>query len=160
MRGGISDIRRHNEHGDTTFRQGCLARRHCLAPSLVRRDDHLAIDAAALEHVIVIDLLDRIEPEVLPYDLGCDQDDRGAVTVSFIQAVDEMETARAACSRACREPTGKQRFGRCGEGAGLFMTHVDPIDLAAIDGVSDPVQGISDNSVACLHAGCLQRFHQ
>jgi hypothetical protein len=38
------------------------------------------------------------------------------------------------------------------------MAHLDPIDLAAIDGVSDPVQRLADDAVAAPHAGCLQRF--
>jgi hypothetical protein len=35
-----------------------------------------------------------------------------------------------------------------------------PLDLAAIDGVGDPVQSIADDSVAPLHAGGLQCFDQ
>ena len=62
VRGSIGDVRRHDEHGDAAFRQRRLAGRDCLAPGLLRRHDHLAIDAAALEHVIEIDLLDRFEP--------------------------------------------------------------------------------------------------
>src|SRR5207248_9321360 len=46
------------------------------------------------------------------------------------------------------------------EGAGLFMPHMDPIDLAAVDGVSDPVHRVADDPVARLHAGCLQRIDQ
>jgi hypothetical protein len=40
------------------------------------------------------------------------------------------------------------------------MPHMHPIDLAAVDGVSDPVQRVADDAVARLHAGCLQRFDQ
>jgi hypothetical protein len=34
------------------------------------------------------------------------------------------------------------------------------IDLAAIDGVGDPVQRVSDDAVTVLQAGCLQCFDQ
>src|SRR6266542_3994611 len=40
------------------------------------------------------------------------------------------------------------------------MPHVDPIDLASIDGVRDPIQGVADDPVARLYPGCLQRFDQ
>ena len=160
MGGGIGDVRRHDKHGDTAFRQGCLAGCDCLAAGLLGCQDHLAIDAAALEHVIKIDLLDGLESQVLPHDLGCDQDDRRAVAVGFIEAVDEMETAGAAGSRAGRETPSERRLGGRRESAGLFMPHMDPIDLAAVDGVGDPVHRVANDAVARLHAGCLQRFDQ
>ena len=54
------------QHGDTAFGQRCLTGCNCLATRLFRRNDHLAIDAAAPEHVVEIDLLDRFETKVLP----------------------------------------------------------------------------------------------
>ena len=157
VRGGIGDVRRHDENGDTAFRQGSLARSDCLAPGLLGRKDHLAIDAAALEHVIEVDLLNRFEPQVLPHDLGCDQDDWSTVSIGFVEAIDEMKTAGAAGSRASGETASERRFGSCRERTGFFMPHMDPIDLAAIDGVSDTVQRVADDSVARLHPGCLER---
>src|SRR6185437_12446584 len=102
-------------------------------------DNHLAIDAAALEHIIEVDFLDRFEPQVLPHDLRCDQDDRSTVAIGFIEAIDEVETARTTGARAGREMTSEQGFGRCREGAGLFMPHVHPIDFTAINRMGDPV---------------------
>jgi hypothetical protein len=96
VRGGIGDIRGHNEHGDTALRQGGLAGRDRLAPGLFRRHNHLAIHTAALEHVVEIHLLDRLDPDVLPHDLGRDPDDGRAVAIGFIETVDEVEAARAA----------------------------------------------------------------
>jgi hypothetical protein len=46
------------------------------------------------------------------------------------------------------------------EGARLLVPHVHPVDLAAIDSVGDAVQRVTDDSVARLHAGGLQRFDQ
>ncbi len=150
----------HDEHGNTAFRQSCLAGCDCLATGLLRRHNHLAIDAAAPEHVVVIDLLDRFEPQVLPHDLGCNQNDGCVIAISFIEPVDEVETAGAAGSRAGRETPSERRFGCRREGAGLFMPDMDPIDLAAVDGVGNPVHRVADDPVARLHAGCLQRFDQ
>ena len=99
VRSGIGDIGRHDENGDATPGQRCLAGRDRLAPGLLGRDDHLTKHTAALEHVVEIDLLDRLEPNVLPHDLGCDQDDGRAVAIGLVEAVDEVEAAGAA---ACR----------------------------------------------------------
>jgi hypothetical protein len=44
--------------------------------------------------------------------------------------------------------------------ARLLVPHVDPIDLALIDGVGDAVQRVADDSITRLHARCLQRFDQ
>ena len=62
VRGGVGDVRRHDQHGDAAFRQRRLAGRDRFAPGLLGRQDHLAIDAAALVHVIEVDLLDRLDP--------------------------------------------------------------------------------------------------
>ena len=71
-----------------------------------------------------------------------------------------MQAAGPAGSGAGREVTRELRLcPRC-KGAGLLMAHVDPLDLAGIDGVGDAVQGVTDDSVTPLHAGRLQRFDQ
>ena len=62
LRRGIGDVCRDDEHSDATLRQGCLTCRDGFTPGLLRRQDHLAIDAASLKHVVEIDLLDRFEP--------------------------------------------------------------------------------------------------
>jgi hypothetical protein len=73
------------------------------------------------------------------HDLGRNQGDRRAIAIGFIEAVDEVEGAGAAACCAGRETPSEQRFGRCREGASLFMPHMDPIDLAAVYGVGDPI---------------------
>ena len=107
-----------------------------------------------------IDLLDRFESQILPHDLGRDQDDRRAVAIGLVEPVDEVEAAGTAAACAGRQTAGELRFGPRREGAGLLVPHMDPIDLAAIDGVGDPVQRVADDAVARLHAGCLQRLDQ
>ena len=69
-----------------------------------------------------------------------------------------MEAAGTAAACAGREIAGELRFGARREGAGLLMPHMDPLDLAVMDGVGDPVQRVADDPVAPLYAGCLQRF--
>ena len=72
----------------------------------------------------------------------------------------KVETAATAASCAGRETTSEQSFDRCREGTALLMPRVDPIDLAAVDGVGDTVQRVADDSITRLHAGRLRRFDQ
>jgi hypothetical protein len=58
VRGRVGDIRRHNQHRDAALRQRRLTGRDRFAPGLLRRQDHLAKDAALLVHLSEIDLLD------------------------------------------------------------------------------------------------------
>ena len=60
-------------------------------------------------------------------------------------------------AQAVRRPVSSAS-ARCREGAGLLVPHVDPIDLAAVDGVGDPVQRVADDPIARLYAGGLQRL--
>src|ERR1700729_2038446 len=40
------------------------------------------------------------------------------------------------------------------------MAHMDPLDLALMDGVGDAVERVADDPVTPLYAGCLQCFDQ
>lgn len=62
------------------------------------------------------------------------------IAMAIVESVDTVETAGS--ERACAgcEETRELRLGPCREGASPFMPHVDPIDLAAVDCLSDPVQ--------------------
>jgi hypothetical protein len=60
-----------------------------------------------------------------------------------------------------QDPAQAVRRPESSASAPAAKTHVHPIDLAAIDGVGDPVQRVADDPVAIPHAGCLQRVdHQ
>src|ERR1700730_13490466 len=91
---GIGDVSRHHEHGDAALRQRRLARGDRLAPGLFGCDDRLTEYAAALEYIVEIDLLDRLEADIVPDDLRRDQDDRRAIAVGLVEAVDEVEATR------------------------------------------------------------------
>ena len=130
VRGGVGDVRRHDQHGDAAFRQRRLAGGDGFAPGLLGRQDHLAIDAAALVHLTEVDLLDRLEPNVLPHDLGRDQDDRRAIAIGLVKPVDEVEAAGTATAGAGCQIAGELRLGPGREGAGLLVPHMHPFDLA------------------------------
>ena len=69
-----------------------------------------------------------------------------------------MEAAGAAGTGAGYELTCELPFRARREGAGLLVAHMDPLDLALMDGVGDAVERVADDSVASLYAGCLQCF--
>jgi hypothetical protein len=64
----------------------------------------------------------------------------------------------AAAAGAGREAAGDQRFGGCRERAGLLLPHMDPIDLAPVDVVGDPVQRVTDDPVARPYVSGLERL--
>ena len=71
-----------------------------------------------------------------------------------------METAGTARACAGGEAAGELSFGARRERSGLLVPHMDPLDCATVDGMSDLVQRVAHNPVAPLHAGNLQRFDQ
>jgi hypothetical protein len=116
--------------------------------------------ALALVHFDEVDLLDRFEAQVLAPNLACDQDDGRAVPIGLVKPVDKVKTAGTARACAGGEAAGKLSFGARRKSSGLFVPHMDPLDRATVDGVSDPVQGVANDPVAPLHTGSLQRFDQ
>ena len=80
--------------------------------------------------------------------------------IGFVEAVDEVETAGAARACARGEAAGELSFSARRERSGLLAPHMDPLDCAAVDGMSDLVQRVAHDAVAPLHTGSLQRFDQ
>src|SRR5580692_2499882 len=71
-----------------------------------------------------------------------------------------MQAAGAAGTGAGHKLPGELPFRACREGARLLMAHMDPLDLALMDGAGDAVKRVADDPVAPLHAGGLQRLDQ
>ena len=69
-----------------------------------------------------------------------------------------MEAAGAAGTGTGHELPGELPFRARREGTGLLMAHMDPLDLALMDGVGDAVKRVADDPVAPLYAGGLQCF--
>ncbi len=68
------------------------------------------------------------------------------------QAVDEVEVAGAAASGADGELAGEVRLGASGEGGGLLVAGVDPVDPAVgAERVGDAVEAVADHPVDPLH---------
>jgi hypothetical protein len=104
-----------------------LTSRNCLAPGLLRRQNHLAKNAAVPVYLSEIDLLDRIEAYILAHHLGCDQDDRRTIAIGFIEAIDEVEAAGAAGTGAGHElPSGcatRHGIGRVAQAQSSLSFH-------------------------------------
>ena len=55
--GSVGNIRWYDEHSDTALRQSGLTCSNRLSSCLIRGHDHVAKNAAPLEYVIVVNLL-------------------------------------------------------------------------------------------------------
>ena len=78
----------------------------------------------------------------------------GTRAVAIKKPVDQMQIARAAATRAYRELTGQVRFGAGGEGAGLLVAHMNPLDLAlSADRIGEAVEAVADDAVDAFDAG-------
>src|ERR1700761_5421315 len=93
VRGRVRDIYRHNEDSDAPFRQCRLASCDSLAAGLLWSMDHVTENTAASIDIDEIDLLNRLEAQVLARDLACDQDDGRAVAIGLVKSVNEVEAA-------------------------------------------------------------------
>ena len=73
-----------------------------------------------------------------------------------------MQVAGAATAGADGKLAGQMGLGTGGEGAGLLVPHVHPVDpLHAAQRIGEAVQRIARNAIDAFHAGDLQGFgHQ
>ena len=149
----LGDVGRQDQHGDAAPRQRRLRRHRRHAPRRGRRADLLAEHRAGRVDRLEIDLLRKLEAELVAHDLAGDQHDRRAVAVGLVEAVDEMQAAGPAGAGAERQFAGQQRVGAGGEAAGLLVAHMDEADVAAPDRVGDIVQRVAGHAVAAARAG-------
>ena len=71
-----------------------------------------------------------------------------------------MQVARPAAAGADGELAGQVRLGAGGEGGGLLVAHVHPVDAAGPQGVGEAVQRIADDALDALDARGDERLHQ
>jgi hypothetical protein len=83
--------------------------------------------------------------------------DPAAVTIE--QAVNQMDIARPATSRADRQFTGEMGLGTGGKGSRLFVAYVNPFDfLVPADLLKDSIEGISHDPINSFDSGGDQGF--
>jgi hypothetical protein len=79
--------------------------------------------------------------------------------VGVEQAVDQMQVAGAATAGADRQLTGQMRLGTGGKGSGLFVAHVNPLNLfLTAQRVSKAIQRVTYHAKHAFDACLLQRF--
>ena len=88
------------------------------------------------------------------------RNERRTIAIGFIEAVDEVQAAGATGTGTGHKLSSELPFRARREGTSLLMAHMDPLDLALMDGVGDAVKRVADDPVAPLYAGCLQCFDQ
>jgi hypothetical protein len=116
--------------------------------------DHPAVVAAVGEQQGGVGLLEVPGAELGTRDVGGQREDRSMTPVRVVQAVDEVDVPRPGAAGAGAEPAGELRFGAGGEGAGLLMAHMYPVDAdVAANGVGDRVEGIAHDSVHRTYTG-------
>ena len=127
------------------------------AGHLGRVGHHLAVDAALAEELLGMGLLEVAAADLGAGDLRGDREHRYPRAVAVEEAVDQVEIAGTAASRADREATCQVRLGARGEGGRLLVAHVDPVDLTPLpEGFGDGVETVAHHPVDAAYAGGLQ----
>ena len=70
-----------------------------------------------------------------------------------------MQAAGTAGACAGGQLPADQRVGPGGKRGHLFMAHMHPVDVAAMDGIGDVIEGVADDPVTVAHTGRLQGFN-
>ncbi|MDP9839862.1 hypothetical protein J2T09_004642 [Neorhizobium huautlense] len=77
------------------------------------------------------------------------------------QAVDQVEIARSATSRAYGQLPGDMGFSTGGKSCGFLMSGMDPFDITTLaQRLCHPVQTVTDDAIYPLHAGGMENLRQ
>ena len=87
-------------------------------------------------------------------DVRGDREHRGGRAVGVVETVDQVQVARAAAAGADGELARQLSLGAGGEGPGLLVAHVHPVEgpVGAANGVGQGVEAVADDSVDPLDA--------
>ncbi len=155
---GLRDVARQDDHRHALARQRGLCSERGEPLCLLRRVHLLAEDGAVRVERLEVDLLGELHAELGRDDLAGDQHHGRAIAVGLEHAVDEMQAAGPARAGAGRELARQVGLGARGECRRFLMPHMDPLDVAAVNGVGDMVERVSDDAVAMLDARVLKGF--
>ncbi len=156
---GLADVGRQDHHRHAAPVERRLAGQGHHPARLFRAVHLLAEHRATGVDRLEVDLLGKLHAQLRGDDLAGDQHHRRAVALGLVDAVDEVQAARSAGAGAGGQASADVGLGARGEGRRLFVAHVDPLDLAAMDGVGDMVEGVADDAIAMADAGGFQGFH-
>ena len=151
------DVAGDDDHRDAALGDGDADRLVEDARQMVDVGDQLDVVRALGEQVLGMRRLEVLAADLRARDVGGDGQHRHAAALAVEQAVDQVQVARAAAAGADGELAGQVRLGAGGEGAGLLVPHVDPVDrLGAAQRIGEAVQRIAGDAVDASHAGGLQ----
>ena len=126
---------------------------------LLGRKDELAIVRTLHEQPLGVGLLEVARSDIRGRDVAGDREHGRLRAVRVEEAVDQVEVAGPATSRAHRESARELRLSGGHERGGFLVSHVDPVDAAlrgpagAPDGVDDRIQRVPDDAVDVIHPG-------
>jgi hypothetical protein len=126
---------------------------------LLRTGNQLDVVAAFGEQAFGMGGLEVVDADLLARNMGGDRQHRHAAAMAVVEPVDEVQVAGPAAAGADRELAGEMRLGAGGEGRGLLVPHMDPINaLQAAQRIGEGVERIAHHAVDALDARLLQRF--
>ena len=128
----VGDVAGQGDDRDAAQANSVADRRVHGARRLRRGGDELVVDRALLEDAVRVSLLEVHRADLNARDVRGDGEDRCARSVRVVQAVDEVQVARAARACAHGELARELSFGRRCERRRLLVAHVDPVDAALL----------------------------
>ena len=158
----VGDVTGQRDDGDAADRHGVLDGGLHDARALRRRAHEFGVDAALGEEAVGVGLLEVALTDLGAGNVAGDRQNRRTRAVGVVEAVDEVEVPRAARARAHGEFTCHLRVRAGGEGCGLLVTNVDPVDAAAsrtagaTHRIDDRVETVAHDSVDAAHPCGLQ----
>ena len=149
---GLGDVTRHDEHRHAPLLNGRPHRGLQHPRHLVGGGDHLAVDAALLEEVLRVGLLEVPAADLGAGDLRGDREHRHPRALGVEETVDQVQVARAAAAEADGQIAGQLRLGCGGEGTGLLVADELPVEVPvpahrfgeAVEGVTGHAVGVAD----------------
>ena len=149
----VGDVSGQRDDGDASQADRVADRGVHGARGLRGRGDELVVDRALLEDAVRVRLLEVGGADLDARDVRGNGQDGRTRAVRVVQAVDEVQVARATRARAHGELARELSLGRSRERRRLLVTDVNPVDAALCraaglaHGVDDRVERIADNAV-------------
>ena len=161
----VRDVAGQGDDRDAAQADRVADRRVHRAWRLCRGGNELVVDRALLENAVRVGLLEVHRADLHARDVRGNGQDGCSRAVRVVQAVDEVQVARAARTRTHGKLAGELSFGRCSERRRLLVAHVDPVDATLLraaglaHGVNDGVKRVTDNAVDTVDSSVNELSH-
>ena len=114
--------------------------------------DPLIVGGDVAEDFHEVDILLVVGADEIVEGMAGDGEDGLAVALGVIQSVKQMQTARSGCRQTDAETPGKLGIAAGREGGGLFVPHLDQLDMVlppaqGLKNAVDPVTGKTEDRV-------------